>query len=87
LDLIESKRHTSKEGLLELCQLRDQMNYRKVKNKWTTEEIKKVLEENPTHIEAHFDPNQAQLIHNERAQNSSWLERKQGNNRPSQSTG
>ena len=37
------KKHLTKEGILEICDIRDGMNYRKMKCKWTKEEIIKVL--------------------------------------------
>jgi hypothetical protein len=58
------------------------MNQRLVKKKWTTEEVERVLKENPVHISAHFDPNQSQLLHNQNSAISSWLGKRQGNNRP-----
>jgi len=91
LDIISSGRHLTKEGLLEICRLRDQMNYRPTKNKWTTEEIERILNEKPVHILAQNDPKQAQLQHNNLAPNSSlfdmaqWFESKQGNSKQNHS--
>ena len=82
LELMEQKKHLTKEGILEICQLRDQMNIRKTKNKWTTEEIRKVLDDKPAHITAHIDSNQQQLIHNQNPASESWLTLKQGNSKP-----
>ena len=82
LDLIEKKEHLTREGLLKICELRDRMNFRKTKNKWNKEEIEKILNEKPLHLTAHFDPNQAQLIHNKDNGLSEWLKAKQGNNKP-----
>jgi len=82
LDLIEAKRHTTKEGILEICKLRDQMNQRLVKKKWVTEEVETILNENPVHILSHFDPTQQQLLHNNTSLTSAWLEKNQGNNKP-----
>lgn len=82
LELIEQKKHLSKEGILEICTLRDQMNFRPTKNKWNTEEVRKVFEENPEHITAHVDPNQSHLLHNNNSHSSNWLEKKQGNSKP-----
>lgn len=64
IELISQGKNKTKEGILEICALRDQMNFRKTKNKWTIDEVRKVLEEKPTHILAHIDSNQQQLIHN-----------------------
>jgi hypothetical protein len=82
LEIIAQKRHLTKEGLLEICQLRDQMNFRPTKNKWSTEEVRKILGEKPVHILAHVDPNQQQLIHNSNSAPESWLSQKQGNSKP-----
>lgn len=82
LEIILSKKHLQKEGLLELCALRDQMNYRPTKNKWTTEEIKKILEEKPNHFTAHKDPKQNQLLHNNNPSFPKWLSKDQGNSKP-----
>jgi hypothetical protein len=80
LEIMEQKRHHAKEGILEICALRDQMNFRKTKKKWSKEEIGKILEEKPIHQTAHFDQNQARLIHNN-FDIGSWLELKKGNNK------
>lgn len=82
LELFEQKKHLSKEGILEICQLRDQMNFRKTKNKWTTEKVKRIFEEKPVHITAHIDLDQQQLIHNSSSASDSWLCLKQGNSMP-----
>jgi len=90
LKLFVQKRHLTKEGILEICSIRDQMNFRKTKNKWTTEEVRKVLEEKPAHILANIDPNQQQLIHNSASSDKSaldsWLSLKQGNSKPNRFT-
>jgi len=86
LELMEQKKHLTKEGILEICQLRDQMNFRKTKNKWTTEEVRKILEEKPIHQTAYFNQNQEKLVHNpnEGAFNlEGWLAPQRGNNKPS----
>lgn len=80
LGLIQSGRHLEKEGLLELCRLRDQMNYRKTKNKRSTEEIETILRIKPIHNPAHFDAKQAKIIHNENFDLETWLKSKKGNN-------
>ena len=85
LELIVQGKHRTNEGILEICALRDQMNYRPTKNKWTIEEVRKVLEEKPLHFSAHFDPNQQQLIHNKSNPDfnqKEWLAPKQGNSKP-----
>jgi len=82
LDLMEKGEHLTNEGLLKICELRDKMNFRKTKNKWSTEEILKVLEEKPLHVAAHFDAKQQQLIHNNIGAQDSWLTLKQGNSKP-----
>jgi hypothetical protein len=89
LDIIEKGDHLTKEGILEICSLRDQMNFRKTKNKWTTEEVRKILEEKPLHQSAFFDANQQSLIHNnieDKTDLKEWLTLKQGNNKPSRFT-
>ncbi len=82
LEIIQSKKHLQKEGLLELCALRDQMNFRPTKNKWSAEEIKKILEEKPNHFTAHEDPEQTQLLHNNNPSFPNWLSKDQGNSKP-----
>lgn len=85
LEIMVQKRHLAKEGILEVCRLRDQMNFRPTKNKWSTEEVQRILEEKPAHILAHSDSNQNQLIHNPEVSLSDsvqWLESKQGNHKP-----
>ncbi len=79
LELIKNKAHLKKEGLLEICRIRDQMNYLKTKNKRSTEEIKRILEEKPTHLMSQFDKKQAKLIHNKSFDQRVWLVPKQGN--------
>jgi len=89
LELIAKGTHLTKEGLLELCGLRDQMNFRKTKNKWTTEEIRKILDEKPLHQTGFFDAAQQSLIHNSsegKTDLKEWLSSKQGNNKPSRAT-
>ena len=82
LELIQQGKHLKKEGLLEVCRLRDQMNFRPTKNKWSTEEIKRILDEKPNHFVAHEAPEQAPLIHNSETHFSPWLEKNQGNSKP-----
>jgi biotin synthase-like enzyme len=65
------------------------MNFRKSKNKWTTEEVRKILEEKPIHQTGFFDANQQQLLHNNNGVKidlDGWLALKQGNNKPSRFT-
>ncbi|MFH0955451.1 MAG: LAGLIDADG family homing endonuclease [Candidatus Micrarchaeota archaeon] len=56
LDKILQKRHLTKEGLLEICQIRDAMNRRESKGNRTTEKIKEILESGREHIAAHAEP-------------------------------
>jgi len=83
LKLIQEKKHLTKQGIFELCDIRDTMNYRKTKCKWTKEEIEKVFNVNPEHIFAHNDPNQTSFIHNSSFDQNAHLEKKQGNNKDS----
>ena len=79
LEIIDSGRHLEKEGILEICSLRDQMNFRKTKNKRSTEEIEAILNAKPIHQTAHFNEKQEKLIHNENFDQRTWLAPKQGN--------
>ncbi len=79
LQIIDSGNHLSKEGILEICKIRDQMNYLKTKNKRSTIEIKKILELKPLHLISHFDEKQEKLIHNKNFNQKTWLASKQGN--------
>jgi hypothetical protein len=83
LDLIQQGKHTTKEGIMEICDLRDTMNYRKTKCKWTKEEVLKVLEQKPVHQTTHFDLEQQSLLHNNNIDMFDYLLRKQGNNKKS----
>ncbi|MAG18191.1 MAG: hypothetical protein CL944_01820 [Candidatus Diapherotrites archaeon] len=78
LKIMETGNHRTKEGLLEICRLRDQMNFRLGgKHSRKTEMIKKILELKPEHIEVHAK--QQKLIHNNK--NSildKWYEKRQG---------
>lgn len=76
LDLISQGKHTQKEGLLEICELRDSMNFRKAKSKRNTDEIKLLIENNPGCISAH----KKKFIHNNSNGTLTWFEKKQGNN-------
>lgn len=76
LDLISQGKHIQKEGLLEICQLRDSMNFRKAKNKRNKEEIKFLIENNLGYISAHKE----NFIHNNSNETLTWFEKKQGNN-------
>jgi len=58
LDIIKSKRHLKKEGFIELCKLRAQMN--PVKNKRDYHNLDEILRA----LEAFPDEKQAKLIHN-----------------------
>jgi hypothetical protein len=89
LEIIRKNGHITREGLLRICQLRDSMNFRKTKSKWTTEEVTKILDAKPIHQVAHFDPDQQPLIHNKDDSlfnMAQWLEAKQGNSKPSRLT-
>jgi len=83
LEIVEKKRHLTKKGLLELCRLRDQMNFRRTKSKWTVEEIERIIDAKPIHQTAHFDEKQAQLIHNGKVDLEKWLLPSQGNSKKS----
>jgi len=78
LELFEANKHLGKEGLLEICALRDQMNDRLAKKKWTKEDVLKAFESNQEHIAAHHDSSQESLVP-ERGSSSEWLKKKQGN--------
>ena len=79
LEIVESGRHLEKEGLLEICGIRDQMNYRSTKRKWGAEEIEKILDAKPIHQTAHFNEKQENSIHNENMALKEWLRPRQGN--------
>jgi hypothetical protein len=83
LALIQEGKHLIREGLLEICDIRDGMNYRKTKCKWTKEEIIKVLDAKPIHQIAHFNPTQTSLLHNDSFNQKAFLEKKPGNNKAS----
>jgi len=83
LDLMEEGKHLTREGLLEICDIRGGMNYRKSKCKWTKEEIIKVLDAKPIHQTAHFDPEQEKLIHNNNLDMFEYLKLRQGNRKKS----
>jgi len=74
LEIIEKKQHLTKEGLLKICQIRDQMNTRKNKNTRTFEMVKEILEKNPEHIELYKE----NLVHNNFVGSEEWFENKQG---------
>ncbi len=78
LEIVENKQHLTREGLLEICRLRDQMNSRKNKTKRTSEIIQRILEQNPEHIAAHVDKNQSKLLHNNSIDMKRWLEKRRG---------
>ena len=80
LEIIKSGRHLEKNGLLEICCIRDQMNKRASKGKWCKEEIEKILDAKPIHNPAYFVQKQAKLIHNKSFDLEGWLKPKQGNN-------
>lgn len=79
LEIILSGRHLEKEGILEICRIRGQMNKRASKGKWSAEEIEKILGARPIHNPVHFDEKQEKLIHNENFDLEAWLKPKQGN--------
>lgn len=76
LELIEKRQHLTKEGLLEICQIRDQMNpnKNKTKNTRTFELVKEVLEKNPGHIEVH----KPLIVHNDFLGSEDWFEKTPG---------
>ncbi|MFA5930811.1 MAG: LAGLIDADG family homing endonuclease [archaeon] len=86
IEIIQSKRHLTKEGLLRVCGLRDQMNQRMVKKKWTTQDVEVVLKENPNHISSNFEQTSPGLVHNKDFDLNSWIAPSQGNNRPNRPT-
>ncbi|MDD3160044.1 MAG: LAGLIDADG family homing endonuclease [Candidatus ainarchaeum sp.] len=83
LEIIQNKQHLDKIGILKLCEIRDKMNFRLTKNKWSTQEISKILDEKPNHFIHHINQNQTNLLHNNVDLNSNWLEKKMGNSKPS----
>jgi hypothetical protein len=81
IEIIKNKEHTTKEGILKICDIRDKMNKRDSKGKWNKEEVEKILNNNPTHIKEHFDTNQSYFIHNNNFDNTHFLKKQQGNNK------
>ena len=81
LDIIESRGHLTDEGLLKICGIRDNMNSRKNKSKWSRGEVKRILQAKPEHIAGHVDPKQQKLIHNTGLSETEWIRRKQGNHK------
>tara|TARA_Y100000310_G_C20695443_1_gene825368 strand:+ start:212 stop:898 length:687 start_codon:yes stop_codon:yes gene_type:complete len=81
LELMEKKKHLTKKGPLKICRIRDQMNFRRTKNKWSTDEIEKIWDAKPLHQTAHFDEKQASLIHNSEVDLKKWLLPSQGNSK------
>jgi hypothetical protein len=79
LKLMQEGKHLTREGLLEICDIRNGMNYRKTKCKWTKEEIIKVLDAKPIHQTAHFDPDQTSFIHNNNIDMIEYLRLRPGN--------
>jgi len=79
LEIILSGKHLEKEGLLEICRIRDQMNFRKTKSKWRADEIEKILDAKPIHNPAHFNEKQQELIHNTNLDLADWLKPRRGN--------
>jgi hypothetical protein len=64
LQMIQENKHTTKEGFLEICRLRDKMNQMKGKTrKRSTRKIKSILENPPEHIVANIKPDKS--IHNQ----------------------
>ena len=86
LDIIEKNEHLTKEGILKICEIRDQINFLKRKNKWDTQTVKRILEEKPIHQTAHFDSNQTSFLHNDSFDQKAFLEKGQGNNKLSKAT-
>ena len=79
LELIQEKKHLTREGIMEICEIRDTMNFRKVKCKWTKEAIANVFDAKPIHQTAHFDPEQQKLIHNNNLDMFEYLKLRPGN--------
>lgn len=79
LEILKSDKKLKKEDILEICKLRDQMNFRKTKNKRSTKEIEQILNAKPIHQTAYFNEKQAELIHNNNLDLKSWLAKKPGN--------
>jgi hypothetical protein len=79
LEIIKSGSHLEKAGILEICGIRDKMNKRASKGKWSAEAVEKILDAKPIHQTAHFDEKQEKLLHNENFDLQAWLKRKQGN--------
>lgn len=80
LEIIEAGKHLEKEGILQICQIRDEMNGRASKGKWAIEDVKKILEAKPIHNPAHFNEKQAKLLHTKNIDLQGWLKYKPGNN-------
>lgn len=81
VEIMKSGRHLTKEGLLEICELRDRMNFRKYKNVRKTDEVRKLLELSLEHIETHAK--QTTFLHNESSPElQNWIKKRQGNHRP-----
>jgi hypothetical protein len=80
LEIIKSGRHLEKDGLLEICGIRDQMNKRSSKGKWCKEEIEKILDAKPIHNPTYFNEKQVKLIHNKSFDLEGWLKPRPGNN-------
>ena len=81
LQIIKSGKHLEKQGILEICDIRDKMNKRASKGKWSKEEIERILDEKPIHAEAHFTEKQARLIHNNNVDLEAWIKPRQGNHK------
>ncbi|MBT4870560.1 MAG: hypothetical protein HON47_03235 [Candidatus Diapherotrites archaeon] len=86
LDIIEKNEHLTKEGILSICEIRDQINFLKRKNKWDTKTVKRILEAKPIHQTAHFDPNQTSFLHNDSFDQKEFLRKNQGNNKTSKTS-
>ncbi len=86
LKMVQNKEHLTKEGLLRICELRDQMNPRLGgKNSRTFGLVKNLLENKPEHIEVHA--NQSNLIHNMLPSDlASWYQKRKGKRKISQVT-
>ncbi|MBI4044536.1 MAG: LAGLIDADG family homing endonuclease [Candidatus Diapherotrites archaeon] len=85
IELFKNKQHRTKEGFLRICELREKMNSKLGgKNVRKLEDIKKILELKPEHIEVHLSKNEPQILHNLNVPGSKeWYQNRKGNHLPS----
>ena len=82
LEIFLKGEHLTKEGLLRICELRDQMNPTRlgIKNARKADTIRQILEIKPERIEAHAKA--AQSLHNPNLPGvENWCEKYQGNHK------